>query len=383
MRILTQAFTLERVGGIEVNTLEVSRALAARGHDVHVVHGPALLGPETPNMRADFEAAGITLHGPQPMLSPSPVTALPILGTAWPTASLAARLRPDVVWLQRFEHIVWGQLSARRCGAPLVTHLHHALTSRRITPVIARGVDQFIAVSDFMRRHWIADGLDADRITVVHNAVPAEQYPIGGDAELVQARQQLGLPQDVRIALFYGRLEAAKGLTLALDAWELAGDQLGTAHLVLAGDFPSGETDALRRRVTDLVAAGRATLLPPQRDVVPLLHAADLVLFPSQLPESFGRVALEALMSGRPVLATDVGGVPEILAGPLADLLVPRTDVQAFATKLVRLLDWRRDDPGFGALCAAEATARFGWSAHVDRIEQLLGDAGRPHRSTA
>jgi glycosyltransferase involved in cell wall biosynthesis len=381
VRILTQAFTLERVGGIEVNTLEVSRALAARGHDVHVVHGPPLLGPSTPNMRADFEAAGITLHGPQPFLSPSPVTALPILTTAWPTASLAAKLRPDVVWLQRFEHIVWGQLSARRSGAPLVAHLHHALTSRRITPVIARGVDQFIAVSDFMRRHWIDDGLDPDRIAVVHNAVPAEQYPAGGDAEMQRARQQLGLPADARTALFYGRLEAAKGLAMALDAWQLAGDQLASAHLVLAGDFPPGEDADLRRRVTDLVAAGRATLLPPQRDVVPLLHAADLVLFPSQLPESFGRVALEGLMSGRPVLATDVGGVPEILCGPFSDFLVPRSDAQALSARLVQLLDWRRDTPDLGARCAREATARFGWDAHVDRIEQLLTDAGRSRRT--
>ena len=379
MRILTHVITLERVGGMEVNTLEVSRALAQRGHDVHVVHGPPIVEFPMPDMRAEFESAGITLHGPQPFPPPSLATAIPSVVQSVPSARLAARLRPDVVWLQRFEHIVWGRLAALGGRAPLVCHLHHALGSRLI-PLAARGVPQFIAVSEFMRRLWVSLGLDPERVAVVHNAAPAENYPYGGEVERKQARQALGLPPEAPIALYYGRLEEPKGLLVALEAWERARSRLGRGHLVLAGGYPRYADASLRARVDELVRAGSATLLPMQGDVVPLLHAADLVLFPSRLPEAFGRVALEGLMTGRPVLASAVGGVPEIVAGPLARLLVPEGDAAALAEGIAALLPWREQEPELGALCAAEMAARFSFTEHVARIEQLLDGVRRPGR---
>ena len=379
VRILTHVIALERVGGMEVNTLEVSRALAQRGHDVHVVHGPSIGEFPMPDMRAEFESAGITLHGPQRFPAPSLATAVPSVALSVPSARLAARLRPDVVWLQRFEHIIWGRVTALAGRAPLVCHLHHALGSRLI-PLAARGVPQFIAVSEFMRRLWVPLGLAPERVAVVHNAAPAENYPYAGEVERKQARQALGLPADVPIALYYGRLEEPKGLLVALDAWQQAQPRLASGHLVLAGGYPPSADASLRARVDELVRAGSVTLLPMQGDVVPLLHAADLVLFPSRLPEAFGRVALEGLMTGRPVLASAVGGVPEIVSGPLAPLLVPEGDAAALAEGIASLLLWRERDPELGARCAAEMTARFSFTEHVDRIEQLLDGVRHPRR---
>ncbi|WP_222192806.1 glycosyltransferase family 4 protein [Modestobacter italicus] len=377
MKILTNALSLERLGGVEVNALEVTRALVSRGHEVHLVFGPPLSDGVLPDMRPEFEAAGVTLHGPQAFLPPTVATAVPAALRSLPTASLAARLRPDVLWLQRFEHAIWGQVVARRSGTPIVCHLHHALNASRLVPVAASGVRRFIAVSAFMREHWAAAGLAPERIDVVHNAVPEGGYPVGGQAERAMARTELGLPPDVPIALFYGRLDESKGLRMALDAWDRATPRLRGAHLLLAGDFTPGGDPALPGRVAELVSGGAATLLPAQRDVVPLLHATDLVLFPSQLPESFGRVALEGLMTGRPVLATSVGGVPEILSGALSRLLVPQTDVDAFAAGLVDLLDWRRADPGLGTRCATQAREHFSFTDHVTRVEQVLSRHSR------
>lgn len=372
MRILTNALSLERRGGVEVNTLEVARALVSRGHEMHVVFGPPLDNGVLPDMRPDFEAAGITLHGPQPFIQPSVATAVPAALRALPTASLAARLRPDVLWLQRFEHAIWGQVVARRSRTPIVCHLHHALNPSRAVPVAARGIRRFVAVSGFMRDHWADAGLDPARIDVVHNAVPEGGYPVGGEAERTRARVELGLPPDVPMALFYGRLDERKGLRMALDAWAQAAPRLGRAHLLLAGAVTPSDDPVLLSRVTELVAGGAATLLPVQRDVVPLLHAADLVLFASQLPESFGRVVLEGLMTGRPVLATSVGGVPEILSGPLSRLLVQQTDIGAFAAGLVSLLDWRRSEPGLGEFCARQAREHFSFTGHVTQLEDVL-----------
>lgn len=377
MRILTHVISLERLGGLEVNTLEATRALTARGHEVHVLHGAPLLGTSGPETREEFEAAGAVLHGTFPFAS-----------TLWgapravprfvPAARLVARLRPDVVWLQRPEQIVWGQTVSRLSRTPLVCHLHHIPNYGRALPYLNRGVSRFIAVSHFMRRRWVDAGIDDQRVDVVHNAVPAATYPPGGERERDLARTALGLPAGVPTVLYYGRLEEGKGLGVTLEAWERLSPRVGEAHLVFAGDFPSAD-ERWRPRVAEAAARGTVTVLPNQGNVVPLLHAADVVLFPSLLEEAFGRVALEALMTHRPVLASDIGAVSEILTGPLARLLVPPGDAAALADGIGSLLTWRRDEPGLGALCGAEAEAHFAFDAYVDGLEESLahGATGR------
>jgi glycosyltransferase involved in cell wall biosynthesis len=370
MKILTHVISLERLGGLEVNTLEATKALAARGHDVHVLYGAPLLGTSGPETRAEFEAAGATLHGPYPFAS--------TLQNAWaaipgfiPAARFAARLRADVLWLQRPEQIIWGQTVSRLSGTPLVSHLHHVPNYGRALKPLNRGVAHFIAVSHFMRARWSASGIDERRIDVVYNAVPAAAYPPGGERERDLARQALGLPAGVPIALYYGRLEEAKGLGVTLAAWQRLAPKMGEAHLVFAGDYaPSGQ--AWRARTAHVAATGTVTVLPNQGNVVPLLHAADVVLFPSLLEESFGRVVLEALMTRRPVLASDIGAVPEILTGPLDRLLVPPGDATALADGIAGLLNWRQTEPELGSLCGAEAQARFSFDGYIDSLEESL-----------
>ena len=380
MRIVTQALSLERLGGIEVNTVEVGRALVARGHEVHLLHGPDL-GFSDVDSTADYEAAGVVVHGPFP-LSTSLAGAPSAIPSFLPAARLVHRLQPDVLWLQRFEHIVWGQVVSRRARVPLVCHLHHMPNFGRAMPYLASGVARFIAVSDFIRQQWAAHGLDPARIDVVHNAVPPETYSPGRLPERAAARAGLGLPADAPTALYYGRLAASKGLGVVLDAWRHLSPGVDDAHLVLAGDLDAQGDPGLAARIGALATGGTATVLPAQRDVLPLLHAADVVLFPTRLPEAFGRVALEALVTERPVLASDIGAVPEVLTGPLNQLLVPAGDACALAERLRALLDWRQTQPGLGALCAAEATATFSFSAHLDAIEGVLAAAACHRRRT-
>jgi glycosyltransferase involved in cell wall biosynthesis len=385
MRIVTQALSTERLGGIEVSTVEVCRALVARGHEVHLLHGPHLGFTEV-DSTADYEAAGVVVHGPFP-LSTSLAGAPAAIPSFLPAARLVDRLQPDVLWLQRFEHVIWGQVVSRRAHIPLVCHLHHMPNFGRAMPYLASGVTRFIAVSEFIRQQWADRGLDPARIDVVHNAVPSDTYSPGRIAERADARAFLGLPAGAPTALYYGRLAAAKGVGVVLDAWQRLSAGASGAHLVLAGDLDPSDDPGVAAQVAELVAQGTATVLPAQRDVLPLLHAADVVLFPTLLPEAFGRVTLEALVTERPVLASRIGAVPEVLTGPLEQLLVPPGDACALAEQLGTLLDWRQTQPELGALCAARAAADFSFSAHLDAIERVLAGVacqrGRTRRRVA
>ncbi|MGQ7294847.1 glycosyltransferase family 4 protein [Quadrisphaera sp. KR29] len=372
MRIVVDALEPSRLGGIEVTLLEDVRGLAARGHDVHVVHGPCRYRPAPGDLHAPLAEAGAQLHGPvrvawEPRRTPADLAAYR------ESAQLLRRLRPDVLWVQRFEHLAWAHAARALTRTPLVCHLHHAPMYRRpVQRVLATGVRRHLAVSDFTRRQWVEAGLPGERVGVLRNAVPADTYVPGGEQESVAARQRLGLPPGARVALLYGMLVEGKGAGVVARAWPLVEAADPAAHLLVAGDVPQGHPDGGLGDVLDAaVAAGRATRLGPQDDVVPLLHAADVVLFPTLLPESFGRVALEAVSTGRPVVAARSGALPEVLAGAGEDLLVPAGDHAALAASALRLLRWREEDPGLGARMLSVA-AGFDAGRRMDVLEAEL-----------
>jgi glycosyltransferase involved in cell wall biosynthesis len=112
-------------------------------------------------------------------------------------------------------------------------------------------------------------------------------------------------------------------------------------------------------------------------DVVGPLHAADVVVVPSVYAEPFGRVVIEALSTGRPVIASSIGGIPEILTGDLARFLVPAGDVTALTRKLGELLDWRTRDERLAEACVDHVRQHFSKSSMVDAIEDRLAHAAR------
>ncbi len=109
-----------------------------------------------------------------------------------------------------------------------------------------------------------------------------------------------------------------------------------------------------------------------QASVVPFLQAADVVIFPSLMPEAFGRVVIEAMSTGRPVIASCIGAVPEILDGPMARFLVEPGDAGELAAAMDSILDWRTTEPELAQLCADWVAVHFPYDAHVDQLERLL-----------
>jgi len=371
VRVGISADSLEPEGGVELSTLQVSRELAGRGHDIHLFH--QFDGP----LRAPYEAFGARLET-VPSLYFEPRHAWRDLHRFVPAARSFAREHGDVIWLNRFEQIFWAQTVSRWAGSALVCHLRHGPNFHRVE-LLSHGVGRFIAVSEFVRDQWTATGLDGDRIDVVHNAVRFEDYPAGGLDERDAARAALGVPRDAYVVLYYGRLDPEKGVELLLDAWRRA-ELPANAHLLVVGDavvhVEPGYAESLRHSVP----AATSTWLPTQLDVVPALHAADVVVVPSQWDEPFGRVVIEAMSTGRPVVATRVGGIPEILSGSMAEFLVNRHDAAELGQQLVGLADWRLRRPGLGEECARVVRERFDFATLVDHVENTLRAAASEHR---
>jgi glycosyltransferase involved in cell wall biosynthesis len=99
-------------------------------------------------------------------------------------------------------------------------------------------------------------------------------------------------------------------------------------------------------------------------------------VLPSRWDEPFGRVVVEAMATGRPAVASAVGGIPEILRGDFAGLLFPRGDAAALAERLGALRDWRTTNPALAAHCADHVAQNFSLERAVTELEQLFADIG-------
>lgn len=373
MRVVANVPSVAPSGGVEVQLFEVARELTGRGHQFHVCYqyGGAL--------EAEYRSFGAQLTKVPSFGAGAGRPLSRVMGLV-PAVAAAVRGRPDVVYLQTSYALAFGVPTALAARAPLVCHVHGVRVPGRVATRLMRHVDRYIAVSRFVRNGWIELGVDPDRIEVVPNGIdPAVFAPTSADGQR-RARSELGLSSDAFVVLFLGRLDPEKGLDLLFEAWRHLGMPPEEAHLVVQGSTADPRDDEARRRRLDAAAPPGCRWVPARRDVVTALHAADAVAVPTLVEESFGRVVVESLACGVPAVAARVGGIPEILDGPLEHLLFERGDAAALAERLRSLMGWRTTRPELAEQCTERVAGRFSLLAMADGIERILERAARRGR---
>lgn len=390
LRIALVTSGLAITGGLERCVLEDTEELVAAGHDVVVWHRDDEMA-RAGEGRPPYERLGVRLvHGTDPRFG---------VRTAFRDVLRFVReglrirsWRPDVIWLNRPEYLPFGRVVSAVSRVPLAVHLHHAPNYGRLRP-FAGGRTRYLAVSSAMAEAWAAVGAPRDRITIVPNGVDTAEFPPPTADDRRTARERLGLPADAPVVLYYGRLSRAKGVVALLEAWDrvrtathvrervacpsAAGSAPSAPVLVLAGALYPDETTHVQRAV-DALPEGSVVVLPERDDVLPLLHAADLVVVPSIEPEGFGRTVVEAMSAGTPVVAAASGGTAEILADEWARYTVDPTDPDALAERIVEVLAEAAADPSLGPRGRAHVSARYGRTPHVAALLAALEEhAGR------
>jgi glycosyltransferase involved in cell wall biosynthesis len=361
MRILYYARSLAREGGTEISTLQVAQGLNARENSIDVVF------ERDGELRSDYAAFCTSLtHShlsfPKPSLRASARIAPTVVRGIW--------RRPDVIYGHTFRDVICGRLTGVVARAPVVCHLRHEFRDPA-TPRLAQWADRYIAVSEATRRSWVNDGLDANRVEVVHSGIDPDLYPAGGSVERLAARRALGIPPDAFVALYYGRLDVDKGIDLLLEAWRCLAMPTESARLVLQGrPVLDPDPDRYLRHLRQQAPAG-CHWLPMQDDIMSALHASDVVVMPS-VTEGLSRTVLEAMAAGRPVIATRVGGVPEIMTGPFSRFLFDSGDTDGLVKQLSAIVGWREREPDLGSRCSRHIRANFSLTTMADRIDEIL-----------
>lgn len=394
MRILAVTLAYPKEPGDSTSPFidAIVRGLAGRGHDVDVVlpHHPDFHYPDSESVRF-FPYR----YSPVPGLSPwgfgqtfsattrvraQVVPLLPAIALSLRRA-IARRLatqRYDVVHAHWVLPNGWGAASvSRRAGVPVVVTLHGsdvAMAERhRLFASVAgrtfRRVAAVTATSDDLRRRAIGLGADPQNAATTYIGVDLDLFaPRPASPEV---RQLLGAQNGDLLVVSVGRLARVKGFEHLIEA----ASRLKGVTLAIVGD---GE---LRPELERLVQTSSARVVlagQMARDrVAEALAAADVVVVPSVV-DNRGRVdsttstALEALAAGRPLIATAVGGIPEVVRDGENGLLVPQKDPAALAAAIERL----RADPELRrrlSLRAREfAVRRLNWDATIDGLERTF-----------
>lgn len=376
MRILIAHNRYRRYGGEERHVDLLAGALAAAGHDVlryepssgdvpgslrarlavgaGVAYRPSA-GRKVARLLAESPREIAHFHNIFPLLTPAALRAAKQHGSrvvltvhnfrfACPAGTLLHRGVVDDGCIE---------------GAPLACALHNPLGSwpqslaygiglelQRRLGLIGRWVDAFVAPSRFVARMLVRAGLPERRVAVIPHGVPLDRARNGHDG---------------RFALYAGRLSHEKGIATLLEAAERA-----RVPLVVAGDGP--EAPAVRAAANGLVRF--IDSVPAQR-LVELRREAAFVVVPSECPETLSLSALEALAAGRPVVATRVGALPEVVSDGVNGVVVPPGDAAALAAAMRAVWenDDRRDELGEAAYSTAQE--RFSLEQQTQQIVEL------------
>jgi glycosyltransferase involved in cell wall biosynthesis len=295
-----------------------------------------------------------------------------------------AQTRPDLV-ITTSTMLPAAVHAAGKADIPVLVHASELLSAERLPSASKRAVAHSLLRWTARRAAIVVACSEA-----VARQFPAELAPIEtlyppiadvyGDGDRRDLRSRYGIDADQPCVVAVGNITRGRGQDVLLRAFALLREQLPTARCLIVGEpFERGRDLGYRARLENLVdGLGLSTVVDfvgPVATTADVYAAADLVVNPARIPESFGRVACEALLAGRAVVSTRVGAVPEVLRDGESALLVEPDDPGQLAAGMLRLLA----DPELAAELAsagrADVLRRFAPDSIAVRFSQLVGEA--------
>jgi glycosyltransferase involved in cell wall biosynthesis len=384
MRVVLVQHASNHTGSTISGTL-VAKGLLRHGCVVHVVFGGP--GPFESTYRELGCSVSVIAHKVW-LTDGSPVSAARRLLREYLRADsfveLLLTFRPDVVYVNSTVSLA-AAVAARRLSIPCVWHLRELMDDvggEMKTPkvggkalvrwVLNRFSDARVAISSAVAENILGTS-EPRLVTIVPNAVADNFFETWNSQE--ECRRSLGLPLGKPIVGVPGTLRPMKGHPFFFDAANEVIKQFPSIVFAVTGDGDEKYVNCLRKSVRERKLVDRVLFLGTVHDMPRFYQACDVICVPSRA-EPFGRVVIEAFASARPVVASAVGGIREIVKEGITGMLVPFGDVPQLAERLVLLLQNSalRDEIARNARADAESHYRevaYG-DAIVDVVKRVL-----------
>ncbi len=284
----------------------------------------------------------------------------------------------DLIYANTQKALVVGALASLLSNRPLVYHLHDILsadhfsrTNCKVAVNLAnRCATWVIATSEAAKTAFINSGGNPEIVKVIYNGFDPAAYQC--DRSYVeQIRQELDLPGRFIVGHF-SRLSPWKGQHVLLSALQFCSPHVAA---IFVGEALYGEQDyaqQLQQQVEDMGLQNRVRFLGFRPDVVPLMHACDAIAHTSTSPEPFGRVIVEAMLCGRPIIAAHAGGTTELMEPTIASWLVMPNDPIKLAAVINLYHQQQRWVRAIAQQAQTQASQRFHRDTINHQIDQLL-----------
>lgn len=338
-------------GGAEIMLLDLARGLSSEFFEVKVatvVRGGALV--------EDFRNVGVSTHVFEKKGKIG-------LGVIWKLWRFLRCEKPDIVHTHLFGGDTWGRIAAILARVPVIISTEHntnfdeGWTKRRVKKFLSLFTKKIVAVSEAVKNYSVSrDKIKEKKITVIENGINFEKF-----AEIPE--KEFGDPPVIGVV---GRLEEQKGHKYLFEALNLIKTIPWTLWVV--GD--GSKKNELERLVKDLNLRERIIFLGARKNVAEILSGIDIFAFPS-LWEGLGLAVLEAAAAGKPIVASRVGGIPEIIEDEKTGILVEPKNVKSLADGLERVLLGKIDAKEMGARVREIVKEKFGMKKMVEKYEDL------------
>ncbi len=363
-----------KVGGIATHIKGLARSLSKLGHEVQIItiktFEENVDNPITNVVRLE----GFTIPGIQ-VLSPLDLKQI---------KQVILEGKFDIVHGHHaFTPVSLYSISlASKHGFPTVLTAHslgigyrHGVIWKTLKPVLYPmkrafdKADKIIAVSKAVKQFMSHIVSHPKKIEVIPNGVDLERFIFPSNTR--KLRKELNLPLDVPIILFVGRLSIRKGIHILVDAFKHVVKEFPEAKLLIAGKGFLREYLRYKVRANNIADKVEFLGYISDDELIKLYAASDIFVCPSIFAEAFGIVILEAMASGKPVIATKVGGIPEIIDHEVNGLLVEPNDTGELRNAIIRLLSDKREMNRIGRNARKKVEEVYDWNKLVFRILEV------------
>jgi glycosyltransferase involved in cell wall biosynthesis len=292
---------------------------------------------------------------------------------------------PDVVHTQLETSDILGTLAARYLNIPSVSTIHTLEMPNRKFKKYWRNwlhwnclehlANKVIVVSEATRHHYARQGFKDAKLTTIYNGIDAIRFQ-KNEEERNAKTQMLAIPEESKVITTVAVLREAKGIIYMLEALPAILKEIPQTYYVIAGD---GDQRIFLESASKLSGiAGHVIFLGHRKNIAEILAASDLFVYPT-LRDALPTALFEAMAAGVPIVASQVGGVPEIVENNVSGLLVPPADPKKLAQACTRLLT----DPELAKRLSSEACRtvlqRFDVRRHSNELLKIYEEVMKRH----
>lgn len=291
--------------------------------------------------------------------------------------TLAGSAGIDVINSHGYRADLIGLTASKLLKVPIVATFHGWTGSDtkvqlfdRLDRTVLKQMNHIITVSEANKKRLQGLGIQESRITVVPNAIDPEDFFASSHFKTSEAlKEELGLSGGEQICICVGRLSPEKGQEIALHAFAKAVRKVPESRLIILGNGP--EEERLRQLSLDLGIAEVVFFIGFRTNVIDYLKLSDMVILTS-LTEGLPTVVLEAFLCSKFVIASSVGGTPEVVRDRETGILVPPNDAESVSKAMVEYLKDRNTRERIGQNAYQSVMASHTFESHAFKMERVF-----------